>query len=159
MAVQLLGRSPRRAAARVAAWRMDVPRKRCTPSLPLTSTYTRSLFAPSLSPMPPLHAPPLTTRHGHNERPGIWVRPTPTSTPALTLFGSTNLNSRSANLDTELSFVLATTSPALRQRLAEEVDGLREHATPWRGQDSSADDARRVRLGTRALVALVGGML
>ncbi|KAM5532317.1 hypothetical protein V8D89_013996 [Ganoderma adspersum] len=90
---------------------------------------------------------------------GIWVRPTPTSTPALTLFGSTNLNSRSANLDTELSFVLATTSPALRQRLAEEVDGLREHATPWRGQDSSDDDARRVRLGTRALVAFVGGML
>ncbi|TBU50307.1 CDP-diacylglycerol-glycerol-3-phosphate 3-phosphatidyltransferase [Dichomitus squalens] len=89
---------------------------------------------------------------------GIWVRPTPTSTPALTLFGSTNLNSRSANLDTELSFVLATRSPALRQRFAEEVEGLREHARPWRGQDDS-DEARRVRLGTRALVAFVGGML
>ena len=125
-------------------------------SLPHTHTLTlRALsFAYAASSRTTTHHP---TRH--NERPGIWVRPTPTSTPALTLFGSTNLNSRSANLDTELSFVLATTSPALRQRLAEEVDGLREHATPWRGQDSSDDDARRVRLGTRALVALVGGML
>ncbi|KAL7283697.1 hypothetical protein ACG7TL_003133 [Trametes sanguinea] len=59
---------------------------------------------------------------------GIWVRPAPSATPVLTLFGSTNLNSRSANLDTELSFVLATTSPTLRQRLADEVDGLRTHA-------------------------------
>ena len=75
----------------------------------------------------------------------------------LTLFGSTNLNSRSANLDTELSFVLATTSPSLRQRLAEEVDGLRAHAHPWRGESDSED--RRVRLGTRALVGIVGGML
>ena len=86
------------------------------------------------------------------------MRPTPSSAPAVTLFGSTNLNSRSANLDTELSFVLATRSPALRQRLAEEVDGLREHAQPWRGHDDS-DEARRVRLGTRALIAFVGGML
>ena len=86
------------------------------------------------------------------------MRPTPTSAPALTLFGSTNLNSRSANLDTELSFVLATTSPALRKRLSEEVEGLREHARPWQGQDN-LDEARRVRLGTRGLVAFVGGML
>ena len=86
------------------------------------------------------------------------MRPTPSSAPVVTLFGSTNLNSRSANLDTELSFVLATRSPALRQRLAEEVDRLREYAQPWRGQDDS-DEARRVRLGTRALVAFVGGML
>ncbi|KAI0373051.1 hypothetical protein BV20DRAFT_1014418 [Pilatotrama ljubarskyi] len=88
---------------------------------------------------------------------GIWVRPTPSSAPALTLFGSTNLNARSANLDTELSFVLATTSSALRQRLADEVDGLRAHARAWRGAGNSEE--RRVRLGTRALVGLVGGML
>ena len=36
------------------------------------------------------------------------MRPTPSSAPAVTLFGSTNLNSRSANLDTELSFVLVS---------------------------------------------------
>ncbi|KAH9945777.1 CDP-diacylglycerol-glycerol-3-phosphate 3-phosphatidyltransferase [Epithele typhae] len=88
---------------------------------------------------------------------GIWVRPTPTEPPALTLFGSTNLNSRSAALDTELSFVLATTSPTLRQRLADEVDHLRAHAHPWRGAQDS--DSRRVRPGTRALVAVVGDML
>ncbi|KAI0672826.1 hypothetical protein C8Q78DRAFT_1021589 [Trametes maxima] len=88
---------------------------------------------------------------------GIWVRPTPSSAPALTLFGSTNLNSRSANLDTELSFVLATTSLTLRQRLAEEVDGLRTHARTWRGEGNSEE--RQVRLGTRALVGVVGGML
>lgn len=85
------------------------------------------------------------------------MRPTPLSAPVLTLFGSTNLNSRSANLDTELSFVLATTSPLLQEKLAEEVDGLRAHAHPWRGEYDS--ESRRVRLGTRALVGLVGGML
>ncbi|KAI0780539.1 hypothetical protein BD413DRAFT_463267 [Trametes elegans] len=88
---------------------------------------------------------------------GIWVRPTPSSTPVLTLFGSTNLNSRSANLDTELSFVLATTSPTLRKRLAEEVEGLRANAHAWRGEQNSEE--RRVRMGTRALVGVVGGML
>ncbi|TFY62697.1 hypothetical protein EVJ58_g3693 [Rhodofomes roseus] len=70
---------------------------------------------------------------------GIWLRPTPSAHPCLTLFGSTNLNSRSANIDTELSFMLVTTSPGLRARLAEEVDGLRSHAYPWRGAE------RRVR--------------
>jgi len=64
---------------------------------------------------------------------GIWLRPTPSAHPCLTLFGSTNLNSRSANIDTELSFMLVTSSPKLRARLAEEVDGLRSHAYPWRG--------------------------
>ena len=84
---------------------------------------------------------------------GIWLRPGPTADPFLTLFGSTNLNSRSSNLDTELSFVMVTSSPQLRRQLREEVDGLREHAVAWRGAE------RRVSLGTKALVALVGGML
>ncbi|OBZ65702.1 CDP-diacylglycerol--glycerol-3-phosphate 3-phosphatidyltransferase [Grifola frondosa] len=81
---------------------------------------------------------------------GIWLRPTMSSTPNLTLFGSTNLNARSADLDTELSFVLATTAPALRETLAAEADGLRAHAQTWRGCE------RRVRVGTRALVGVVG---
>ncbi|EMD38152.1 hypothetical protein CERSUDRAFT_134754 [Gelatoporia subvermispora B] len=84
---------------------------------------------------------------------GIWLRPTTTSDPVLTLFGSTNLNSRSSNLDTELSFIMLTSSPALRARLGEEVDHLRAHAQPWRGRE------RRVRPGTKALVCAVGGML
>lgn len=85
--------------------------------------------------------------------PGIWVRPTPTSTPYMTLFGSTNLNSRSANLDTELSFLLVTSSESLRQRLGEEVEGLRSHSASWRGGH------RQVSLGTKALIAIMGGML
>ncbi|GBE81880.1 hypothetical protein BKA93DRAFT_743850 [Sparassis latifolia] len=84
---------------------------------------------------------------------GIWLRPTPNASPLLTLFGSTNLNSRSSNLDTELSFLLVTSAPELRARLAEEADGLRAHAQPWRGEE------RKVRIGTRVLVSAVGGML
>lgn len=91
--------------------------------------------------------------HLHPLFSGIWLRPSPAVDPCLTLFGSTNLNSRSANLDTELSFLLATACPDLRRRLGAEVDGLRAHALLWRG------GGRHVRLGTRALVALVGGML
>ena len=53
--------------------------------------------------------------------------------------------------------MLATTDAALRRRLGEEVDGLRAHAHPWRGETDS--ESRRVRVGTRALVGVVGGML
>lgn len=84
---------------------------------------------------------------------GIWLRPSPAADPFLTLFGSTNLNSRSSNLDTELSFMMVTSSSSLRQQLRAEIDGLRQHAHPWRGAE------RRVSLGTKALVAMVGGML
>ncbi|KAH8117096.1 CDP-diacylglycerol-glycerol-3-phosphate 3-phosphatidyltransferase [Phellopilus nigrolimitatus] len=95
---------------------------------------------------------------------GLWVSPSHDSTgegeaPVLTLFGSTNLNSRSANLDTELAFIMVVPSSedkgvhGLREQLGGEVRGLRKHAIPWRGQE------RNVRLGTKALVGLVEGML
>ncbi|KAI0053944.1 hypothetical protein FA95DRAFT_17666 [Auriscalpium vulgare] len=84
---------------------------------------------------------------------GIWLSPSPSSAPILTLFGSTNLNSRSSSLDAELSFVLLTSSPALQSQLKQEVDGLQAHAGPWRG------DERPVRVGTKVLVGVVGGML
>ncbi|KAI0062368.1 CDP-diacylglycerol-glycerol-3-phosphate 3-phosphatidyltransferase [Artomyces pyxidatus] len=84
---------------------------------------------------------------------GIWLSPTPESSPILTLFGSTNLNSRSSHLDTELSFTMVTSSPSLREKLEKEVQGLTSYAEPWRG------GKRPVRLGTKALVQLVGGML
>ncbi|KAL1664199.1 hypothetical protein GGF50DRAFT_55304 [Schizophyllum commune] len=88
---------------------------------------------------------------------GIWVSPTPTEPPVLTLFGSTNLNSRSAHIDTELSFIMVIPSDdalmALRRRLAEEVRDLRAHTGPWQG------DKRHVRIGTKAIVGVVGGML
>ncbi|EJD02180.1 CDP-diacylglycerol-glycerol-3-phosphate 3-phosphatidyltransferase [Fomitiporia mediterranea MF3/22] len=97
---------------------------------------------------------------------GLWVSPISTSNataelepPVLTLFGSTNLNSRSANLDIELAFVMVVPSSDgedtrnLREQLREEVNGLRRHAVPWRGEE------RKVRPGTKALVKVVGGML
>ncbi|KAH7889486.1 hypothetical protein F5I97DRAFT_1994876 [Phlebopus sp. FC_14] len=84
---------------------------------------------------------------------GIWLSPSPNTFPVLTLFGSTNLNSRSANLDTELSFVMMTSSDALRESLHKEVNGLRQWAVPWMGAE------RKVRWRTKAIVGLVGGML
>ena len=71
--------------------------------------------------------------HDLDHSPGIWLRPTPTSNPSLTLFGSTNLNPRSANLDVKLSFVMITTSDDLRQRMGEEVAQLRQYTFDWRG--------------------------
>lgn len=88
---------------------------------------------------------------------GIWLSATPEDLPILTLFGSTNLNSRSANLDTELSFMMVVPegekTKDLRESLAAEVAGLRRFALPWRGEQ------RKVRLSTKLLVGLVGGML
>ena len=94
-----------------------------------------------------------------NNRLGIWYRPTLASPPELTLLGSTNLNARSANLDTELSFFMHTNASTLRTQLDAEVNNLRAGAhrvdeDDWRGKE------RHVRLGTRALVAAgVEGML
>ena len=88
-----------------------------------------------------------------------WVSPSLSEDPVLTLFGSTNLNSRSANLDAELAFVMVVPSnedsdaKELRKNLGEEVKHLREYAQPWKG------DERKVRIGTKAIVGLVGGML
>ena len=84
---------------------------------------------------------------------GIWVSPSPVSAPYLSLFGSTNLNSRSAHLDTELSFFMLTSAGSLRSQLQAEQVAIGRYAEPWKG------DERRVRLGTKALVKLVGGML
>lgn len=75
---------------------------------------------------------------------GIWLSPSIDSLPVLTLFGSTNLNSRSANLDTELSFVMATSSDDLRQKLQEEIQGLHRWAVPWRGGERKVRDRKSV---------------
>ncbi|KAL0574148.1 CDP-diacylglycerol--glycerol-3-phosphate 3-phosphatidyltransferase [Marasmius crinis-equi] len=93
---------------------------------------------------------------------GLWLSPTRSSPPILTLFGSTNLNSRSADIDTELSFVMVSpeSEPSdadrihqLRTDLAEEVDNIRANAGEWKGGE------RRVPFLTKLIVALVGGML
>lgn len=91
--------------------------------------------------------------HGRSRCAGIWLSPSKDSPPVLTMFGSTNLNSRSAHFDTELSFVMVTSSQALQQTLHDEVRNLRRWAGPWKGAD------RAVRLRTKAIVGLVGGML
>jgi len=97
---------------------------------------------------------------------GIWFSPSSSSLPVLTLFGSTNLNSRSAHLDTELSFLMLVPSEAsgdhetklspnllLRKALAQEVDRIRSHTVHWKGEE------RRVRFTTKIIVWLVKGML
>ncbi|KAG8953110.1 CDP-diacylglycerol--glycerol-3-phosphate 3-phosphatidyltransferase [Tulasnella sp. 424] len=94
---------------------------------------------------------------------GIWVRfgedsSDHGSTPAISLFGSTNLNSRSANLDTELSFMMVTSSRELSKTLAEEVDGIRENAS-IAGRETWERSERRVRLSTIAMAKMVTGML
>lgn len=106
---------------------------------------------------------------------GIWLSPDSESPPVMTLFGSTNLNSRSAHIDTELSFLLiippdelqeqshdhTTKSPpknrasiiSLQEDLAREVQHIRSNATEWKG------DKRHVRLTTKMIVAALKGML
>ncbi|KDQ16848.1 hypothetical protein BOTBODRAFT_106477 [Botryobasidium botryosum FD-172 SS1] len=87
---------------------------------------------------------------------GIWHRPTATSHPDLTLFGSTNLNSRAANLDSELSFLMYTRSPALQGRLGKEVDELLRKDVRQVGSELVSE---KTRWSTRALVWAVESML
>ncbi|KAI9446565.1 hypothetical protein H4582DRAFT_2166056 [Lactarius indigo] len=84
---------------------------------------------------------------------GIWLSPKPGSLPIITLFGSTNLNSRSAQLDTELSFVMLANSVAVRTKLQLELQGLNEFAEDWKG------DQRNVRVITKVLARLLSGYL
>ncbi|KAJ2932479.1 hypothetical protein H1R20_g4592, partial [Candolleomyces eurysporus] len=98
---------------------------------------------------------------------GIWLSPDSTSAPILTLFGSTNLNARSAHLDTELSFLMVfPTEPGkdepesstssiseLRIALAQEVARIRENTVDWQGWE------RKVRSTTKMIVWLLKGML
>ncbi|PPQ63931.1 hypothetical protein CVT24_009106 [Panaeolus cyanescens] len=106
---------------------------------------------------------------------GVWLSPDWSSPPVLTLFGSTNLNARSAHIDTELSFLMVLPSettptsaaqpPApghkggsdalltLRQSLQQEIDNIRSNVTDWGGGE------RHVRWTTKFIVWLVKGML
>ncbi|KAI0256582.1 hypothetical protein BJV78DRAFT_1117023 [Lactifluus subvellereus] len=74
---------------------------------------------------------------------GIWFSPNAESLPVLTLFGSTNLNSRSAHLDTELSFVMLANSITVQKKLQLELRGLNKFAEDWKG------DRRRVPVVTK----------
>ena len=97
---------------------------------------------------------------------GLWLSPNASTPPILTLFGSTNLNSRSAEIDTELSFLMIsppekqarTTAAtdfgsALRDELGQEVAMIRSNAGEWKGRQ------RKVRWSTKFIVGLLDGML
>ncbi|KAF9260044.1 hypothetical protein L218DRAFT_974461 [Marasmius fiardii PR-910] len=95
---------------------------------------------------------------------GLWLYPTRTSAPVLTLFGSTNLNSRSAHIDTELSFVMilppepqptehSDSISRLGADLAAEAANIRQDVGEWKGGE------RKVPFLTKLIVALVGRML
>jgi len=84
---------------------------------------------------------------------GIWLSPNPESPPMLTLFGSTNLNSRSAHVDTELSFVMLANSTTVQKKLQLELQGLSNFAEDWKG------DQRSVRPVTKLLAWLLSGYL
>jgi CDP-diacylglycerol--glycerol-3-phosphate 3-phosphatidyltransferase len=88
----------------------------------------------------------------------MWLSP-PEQSPFMTFIGSSNLSTRSLNLDAELSLLLSTSSPALRERLGDELTQLRAHAHDV-GTATWKLDERRVSLLAKVLVALgVEGML
>ncbi|KAJ4470230.1 hypothetical protein J3R30DRAFT_3539901 [Lentinula aciculospora] len=118
---------------------------------------------------------------------GLWLSPSAESSPVLSLFGSTNLNSRSADIDTELSFVMIippsrslSISPPLKCRAAAnlvvkdsgEADSLvmdpvailreqlaREVADLRKDVKPWQGDSRKVRWLTKVIVWLVGNKL
>lgn len=89
---------------------------------------------------------------------GIWLSP-PSQNPVSTFIGSSNLSTRSLQLDTELSLLIVTSSPSLRKALGQEIKALDEFAgdvgeTTWR------EESRKVSWLAWLLVALgVEGML
>ncbi|PVF95578.1 phospholipase D/nuclease [Serendipita vermifera] len=89
---------------------------------------------------------------------GIWIRPSIGQNPVVTVFGSTNLNSRSANLDTELSFIMHTTSEELQQNLDEEAVNIWQNSevvdeNTWKKPERSPSWT------THIITALVRNML
>lgn len=96
---------------------------------------------------------------------GMWVSESKesgeakNSDPFFTFIGSSNLSTRSLQLDTELSLLLATSNPSLRSALGHELKSLQEHAHDV-GPETWATPERHVSIASRVLVALgVEGML
>ncbi|KAF8680986.1 argonaute family [Rhizoctonia solani] len=88
---------------------------------------------------------------------GIWLMPSFNELPCATLFGSTNLNSRSAHLDTEISFLLSVPehNNSLRTALKNEILNIKKNTSKV-DEHTFASPERRVSLITQAIVALVG---
>ncbi|CCA67064.1 related to PGS1-phosphatidylglycerophosphate synthase [Serendipita indica DSM 11827] len=89
---------------------------------------------------------------------GIWLRPKSDEHPTTTVFGSTNLNSRSANLDTELSFIMHTQSESLRARLHDEANRIWANASTA-GEETWSQPSRKPTFTTEMIVRLVRDML
>jgi CDP-diacylglycerol--glycerol-3-phosphate 3-phosphatidyltransferase len=105
---------------------------------------------------------------------GLWVSfPPPSSStttaeskqgsedPSLTVIGSSNYTKRSYELDLEANVVIATSDPALRRRLGEEVAWLNEHAKPVDEAEFEKPE-RKVSVGVRLsmwAVRVLGGAL
>lgn len=97
---------------------------------------------------------------------GIWLSPKDQANekpqpprPYLTFIGSSNLSTRSLNLDVELSFLMMTSSNTLRKAMSNEVQNVRENSKAV-GPETWKQPDRTVGLTTKVLVALgVEGML
>ncbi len=109
------------------------------------------------------------TFNSGNDRPffiGIWLSPKDQANekpqpprPYLTFIGSSNLSTRSLNLDVELSFLMMTSSNTLRKAMSNEVQNVRENSKAV-GPETWKQPDRAVGLTTKVLVALgVEGML
>lgn len=89
---------------------------------------------------------------------GMWLSPD-NAPPIMTFIGSSNLSTRSLNLDTELSLFLATSHDGLRAQFAEELAQLQTYAHDV-GAETWRLPERKVSTLAKVLVALgVEGML
>ncbi|EJT48977.1 CDP-diacylglycerol-glycerol-3-phosphate 3-phosphatidyltransferase [Trichosporon asahii var. asahii CBS 2479] len=89
---------------------------------------------------------------------GLWVSPEHDA-PFLSFIGSSNLSTRSLNLDTELSLFLGTRNESLRRALGNEVAHLNANSHVVDAKTFALPE-RRVSLAAKVLVALgVEGML
>ncbi|PVI02731.1 CDP-diacylglycerol-glycerol-3-phosphate 3-phosphatidyltransferase [Periconia macrospinosa] len=81
--------------------------------------------------------------------------------PSLTVIGSSNYTKRSYELDLEANVIIATSDPALRKRLGEEVKWLGEYAKPVDEKEFEKPD-RKVSMSVRLsmwIVRVLGGAL
>lgn len=89
---------------------------------------------------------------------GLWVSPEQ-DRPFLSFIGSSNLSTRSLNLDTELSLFLGTRNESLRKALGDEVAHLNANSHVVDARTFALPE-RKVSLSAKVLVALgVEGML
>ncbi|KAK4114777.1 hypothetical protein N656DRAFT_705016 [Canariomyces notabilis] len=92
---------------------------------------------------------------------GLWVTLPGSTTPSITVIGSSNYTKRSYSLDLEANALIVTKNEELKNRLAEEQQWLKEHTSIVTRDDFAKTD-RRVGLKVRIammIVQLLGGAL